>query len=67
MRRKRARNQLRGMDVIELKRSQLEHIARHREELRKSPHLRWLFLKSQTAVILIAYIAEVAVLLMDSL
>ena len=43
MRRKRARNQLRGMDIIELKRSQLEQVARHREELRKSPHLRWLF------------------------
>ena len=31
------------MDVIELKRSQLERVALHREELRKAPHLRWLF------------------------
>ena len=31
------------MDLIELKRSQLERIARHREKLRKEPHLRWLF------------------------
>ena len=30
-------------DAIELKRSQLEAVARHREELRKSPRLRWLF------------------------
>ena len=36
-------NQRRGMDVIELKRSQLEQVAQHRELLRKSPHLRWLF------------------------
>ena len=31
------------MDVTELKRSQLEVVAQHRESLRKSPHLRWLF------------------------
>ncbi len=31
------------MNVISLKRSQLEAIALHREKLRKSPHLRWLF------------------------
>lgn len=31
------------MSVMELKRSQLEQIARHREYLRVSPHLRWLF------------------------
>ena len=31
------------MKVIELKRSQLERIAQHREELRKTPHLQWLF------------------------
>ena len=31
------------MDVIELKRSQLERVALHREKLRKEPHLRWLF------------------------
>jgi len=31
------------MSVEELKRSQLESVARHREGLKKSPHLRWLF------------------------
>jgi len=31
------------MDVVELKRSQLEQVAQHRETLRKAPHLRWLF------------------------
>lgn len=31
------------MAVEELKRSQLEAVARHRDVLRKSPHLRWLF------------------------
>ncbi len=31
------------MDVTELKRSQLEVVAQHRESLRKSPHLEWLF------------------------
>lgn len=31
------------MNVIELKRSQLENLARHRECLRTKPHLRWLF------------------------
>ena len=31
------------MDIAQLKRSQLEHLARHREKLRKEPHLRWLF------------------------
>ncbi len=31
------------MNVIELKRSQLERVAQHREKLRKEPHLRWLF------------------------
>ena len=31
------------MDVKELKRSQLEVLAQHRESLRKSPRLRWLF------------------------
>ena len=31
------------MQVSELKRSQLEMVARHRDSLRKSPHLRWLF------------------------
>ena len=31
------------MSVTELKRSQLEDIARHREQLRSYPHLRWLF------------------------
>ena len=31
------------MDVTELKRSQLELVAQHRESLRKSPHLEWLF------------------------
>ena len=30
-------------DVRELKHSQLEHLARHRDGLRKEPHLRWLF------------------------
>ncbi|MBE6028157.1 MAG: radical SAM protein [Clostridiales bacterium] len=30
-------------DVTELKRSQLESLARHRESLRKTPNLRWLF------------------------
>ena len=43
MRGKGACNQRRGMEVIELKHSQLERIARHREKLRKEPHLRWLF------------------------
>ena len=43
MRGKRASNQQRGMEVIELKRSQLERIAQHREKLKKEPHLRWLF------------------------
>ena len=33
------------MSVESLKRSQLEGVAGHREELRKSPHLRWLFLE----------------------
>lgn len=31
------------MSVIDLKRSQLEQVAQHREHLRKSPHLSWLF------------------------
>lgn len=31
------------MNVTELKRSQLEQLARHREKLRVSPHLCWLF------------------------
>lgn len=31
------------MIVEELKRSQLESVARHRENLRNDPHLRWLF------------------------
>ncbi|MCR5203375.1 MAG: radical SAM protein, partial [Lachnospiraceae bacterium] len=31
------------MDIIKFKRSQLEELAKHRESLRKSPHLRWLF------------------------
>lgn len=31
------------MTIEALKRSQLESVARHREELKKSPHLRWLF------------------------
>ena len=31
------------MHVKELKRSQLEDLARHRDHLRTSPHLRWLF------------------------
>lgn len=31
------------MDLIELKRSQLEELAKHRDRLRVSPHLRWLF------------------------
>ena len=43
MRGKGACNQRRGMGVIELKHSQLERVARHREKLRKEPHLRWLF------------------------
>ena len=32
-----------GKAVIELKRFQLESLARHRDGLRKDPHLRWLF------------------------
>ena len=31
------------MNVMELKRSQLEDVARHREHLRVCPHLQWLF------------------------
>lgn len=31
------------MDVLQLKRSQLDALARHRNLLRSSPHLRWLF------------------------
>lgn len=31
------------MTAEDLKRSQLEIVARHREDLKKSPHLRWLF------------------------
>ena len=31
------------MNVTELKRSQLESVARHRDELRSAPHLTWLF------------------------
>ena len=31
------------MDILQLKRSQLETLARHREKLRSDPHLRWLF------------------------
>lgn len=31
------------MDVANLKRSQLKDVARHRDELRRDPHLRWLF------------------------
>ena len=31
------------MSVMQLKRSQLENLAQHREYLRTSPHLRWLF------------------------
>lgn len=31
------------MDVMGLKRSQLEHVAEHRERVKKDPHLRWLF------------------------
>ncbi len=31
------------MDVTALKRAQLEQLARHRDGLRASPHLRWLF------------------------
>ena len=31
------------MDIAELKRSQLEAVARHRDSLRMLPHLRWLF------------------------
>ena len=29
--------------LLDLKRSQLERLAQHRDQLRKSPHLRWLF------------------------
>ena len=46
MRGKGACNQRRGMEVIELKHSQLERVARHREKLRKEPHLRWLFFET---------------------
>jgi hypothetical protein len=31
------------MTIEDLKRSQLEIVARHREDLKQSPHLRWLF------------------------
>ncbi len=31
------------MDILKLKRAQLEDVARHREKLRVAPHLRWLF------------------------
>lgn len=31
------------MDVIQLKHAQLERVAKYRDELRKEPHLRWLF------------------------
>ena len=31
------------MNVLELKRSQLNDVALHREKLRKNPHLKWLF------------------------
>ena len=31
------------MSIEDLKRSQLETVARHREDLKQSPHLRWLF------------------------
>ena len=31
------------MDIADLKRSQLETVAGHRDRLRESPHLRWLF------------------------
>ncbi len=31
------------MNIAELKRSQLEQLARHRDSLRTAPHLRWLF------------------------
>lgn len=31
------------MSIEDLKRSQLEIVARHREDLKQSPHLRWLF------------------------
>lgn len=31
------------MSVADLKRSQLESVARHRDDLKQSPHLRWLF------------------------
>lgn len=30
-------------EIASLKRSQLEEVARHRDSLRRSPHLRWLF------------------------
>ena len=43
MRGKRAYNPRRRMDVAALKRSQLENVARHREDLRRKPRLRWLF------------------------
>ena len=43
MRRKRSGHQRRGMGVTDLKRSQLEKVAMHRDHLRKEPHLRWLF------------------------
>lgn len=32
-----------AVNIRELKRSQLEHLARHRDGLRMEPHLRWLF------------------------
>ena len=32
-----------AVDIRELKHSQLEHLARHRDSLRMDPHLRWLF------------------------
>ena len=31
------------MSILQLKRTQLEQVARHREELKAKPHLRWLF------------------------
>ena len=31
------------MGILQLKRSQLEQVAKHRENLRANPHLRWLF------------------------
>ncbi|MBQ9008530.1 MAG: radical SAM protein [Clostridia bacterium] len=31
------------MDVLQLKREQLDDLARHRDRLRENPHLRWLF------------------------